>query len=87
MTWKYSKTKSFPNKRHLLTSRPPDGDHNQQAVFVFVLSLRDASQDLPRPGDLLHSWQHQPEGQQGSTGVHHVHGAIKDEVPAQANIS
>lgn len=85
MTWKYSH-KSFAVVNQLLTSRPPDGDHNQQAVFVFTVSHCDASEDLPRPGHLLQSWQHHPEGRQGGAGVHYIHGAIKDEVPARASI-
>lgn len=39
----------------VLTSGPPDGDHDQKAVFVFVVGLRDPTEHLPGSGDFLHS--------------------------------
>lgn len=40
--------------RRDLTSGPADGDHDQQAVFVSAVGLRDPAEHLPGPGDLLH---------------------------------
>lgn len=72
--------------RRVLTSGPPDGNHDQQAVFVFAVGLRDPTEHLPGSGDFLHSWQHQPERQEGNGGVHQVHGAVKHQVPVRREV-
>lgn len=52
-----SKVNKIPLNRHRcgLTSGPPDGYHDQQAVFVFAVGLRDPAEHLPGSADLLHS--------------------------------
>lgn len=46
---------SLNMQRCALTSGPADGDHDQKAVLVFAVSLRDPAEHLPRSGDFLHS--------------------------------